>query len=126
MRLNAQTAMMEAGMVHLPADAPWLADYLQEMTSFPNGRHDDQVDSTSQALAWLNKPNSADSWLEFMEQEAKNRSGKDKPQVIMIAPEDVTLLIGRDGQARTIPADRRVSVPQDDVVGLLRVGWTRA
>jgi hypothetical protein len=41
------------GQVLLPADAPWLATYLQELLGFPTARHDDQVDSTSQALAWL-------------------------------------------------------------------------
>ena len=50
---RAQTATIENGFVHLPASAPWLADYLHELTVFPNGRHDDQVDSpTAQAIAW--------------------------------------------------------------------------
>ena len=26
------------------------------MTVFPNGKHDDQVDSTAQFLDWVNKP----------------------------------------------------------------------
>ena len=38
MRLHAQTATIENGFVHLPASAPWLADYLHELTVFPNGR----------------------------------------------------------------------------------------
>jgi predicted phage terminase large subunit-like protein len=53
MRLWAQCATMEQGLVHLPKSAPWLDDYLRELTSFPNSRHDDQVDSTVQAIAWL-------------------------------------------------------------------------
>lgn len=53
MRLHAQTATIENGFVHLPREAPWLADYLTEITSFPKGKYDDQVDSTSQALEWL-------------------------------------------------------------------------
>ena len=52
MRLHAQTAAIENGFVWLPAEAPWLADYVAELTAFPAARHDDQVDSTSQALAW--------------------------------------------------------------------------
>ena len=52
-RLLAQSARFEAGQVHLPRDAPWLATYMEELLAFPNGRHDDQVDSTSQALYWL-------------------------------------------------------------------------
>ena len=38
------------------ACAPWLAEYLHEMTVFPNGKHDDQVDSTAQFLDWLKTP----------------------------------------------------------------------
>src|SRR6516162_1886635 len=49
MRMHAQTAMIENGFVRVPDKAPWLAQYLDEMTVFPNGRHDDQVDSTAQS-----------------------------------------------------------------------------
>jgi predicted phage terminase large subunit-like protein len=52
-RLLAQSARFEAGQVLLPLSAPWLADYLGELLAFPAGRHDDQVDSTSQALHHL-------------------------------------------------------------------------
>lgn len=54
-RLLAQAPKFEAGQVLLPRDAPWLADYVSELLAFPNGAHDDQVDSTSQALAWLSR-----------------------------------------------------------------------
>jgi predicted phage terminase large subunit-like protein len=51
-RMAMQAARIEAGMVHLPRDAPWLDDFLSELLGFPSTRHDDQVDSTSQFLAW--------------------------------------------------------------------------
>lgn len=54
MRMHAQTAMIEAGRVYLPYQAEWLTDYLQEICLFPSSKHDDQVDSTSQALQWIN------------------------------------------------------------------------
>lgn len=53
MRLHAQTATIENGFVHVPKDAAWLAEYLMELTVFPKGKFDDQVDSTSQALEWI-------------------------------------------------------------------------
>ena len=31
----------------------WISDFLDEATSFPNGRHDDQVDALSQLLIWV-------------------------------------------------------------------------
>lgn len=52
-RFLAQSARFESGQVHVPQDAPWLATWLDELLAFPNGRHDDQVDSTSQALDYL-------------------------------------------------------------------------
>jgi len=40
------------GHVHLLKGASWLAEFLIELLAFPNGRHDDQVDSVSQFLRW--------------------------------------------------------------------------
>jgi predicted phage terminase large subunit-like protein len=37
--------------VYLPERAPWLAEFEAELFAFPNSRHDDQIDSISQALA---------------------------------------------------------------------------
>jgi predicted phage terminase large subunit-like protein len=62
MRLWAQCATMEQGFVHLPKEAPWLDDYLHELTSFPNSKYDDQVDSTTQALAWRAVPDPMEPW----------------------------------------------------------------
>lgn len=52
-RLHAQSARIEAGHVWLPGQASWLEDLRIELASFPQGRHDDQVDSISQFLAWF-------------------------------------------------------------------------
>lgn len=51
-RLEAQSAVIEAGYVLLPAKAPWLDEFRAEILAFPHGRYDDQVDSVSQFLAW--------------------------------------------------------------------------
>lgn len=51
-RALCQTDLLEAGRVYLPKNASWLEDYLHELTAFPRGRKDDQVDSTTQFLQW--------------------------------------------------------------------------
>ncbi len=51
-RLAGVSAMFEAGKVFLPIEMNWLADYENELLSFPFCEHDDQVDSTSQFLEW--------------------------------------------------------------------------
>jgi predicted phage terminase large subunit-like protein len=56
-RASLITPLMEAGKVFLPAPgtpgASWVADYLDSMSAFPAGAHDDDVDSTTQALNYL-------------------------------------------------------------------------
>ena len=56
MRMHAQTATIENGFVHIPETAPWLAEYLHELTVFPKGKHDDQADLTAQFLDWFKTP----------------------------------------------------------------------
>lgn len=56
-RLAASSAVIEEGRVFLPNEASWRRDLLNELTAFPNTRHDDQVDSVSMFLNFMrNKP----------------------------------------------------------------------
>lgn len=54
-RAHSVSPLFEAGNVILPdpSIAPWIHDFVEELTSFPNALHDDWVDSTSQALIEL-------------------------------------------------------------------------
>lgn len=52
-RASEVSAMVEAGLVILPYSSPWISDYEGELFAFPLSVHDDQVDSTSQFLAWV-------------------------------------------------------------------------
>ena len=51
-RLWVQQAKFEAGLVHFPRQAAWLPALEAELLAFPQAKHDDQVDSLSQALAF--------------------------------------------------------------------------
>ncbi|MDU8912249.1 phage terminase large subunit [Aestuariicoccus sp. MJ-SS9] len=55
-RLLAVSPQIEAGRIAVPKDAPWIADFRRELTHFPKGKHDDQVDSLTQFLGWLATP----------------------------------------------------------------------
>jgi predicted phage terminase large subunit-like protein len=48
-RAEPFAAQAEGGNVRVVRGA-WNADYLDELTAFPNGRHDDQVDGSSGAF----------------------------------------------------------------------------
>ena len=52
-RLYSTQALFEAGSVLFPREAPWVQDLILELLAFPKYRHDDQVDSISQALIWM-------------------------------------------------------------------------
>ena len=53
MRLAGQAIKFEDGRVRLPEEAPWLDEYVRELTGFPGSKFDDQVDSTTQALDFM-------------------------------------------------------------------------
>jgi predicted phage terminase large subunit-like protein len=55
MRMYSASNSIESGLVYLPHKADWLPEFLHETSSFPKGRHDDQVDSMSQAIDWIKK-----------------------------------------------------------------------
>ncbi|MBA3366138.1 MAG: phage terminase large subunit [Actinobacteria bacterium] len=50
-RLAAVSGLFEAGKVLLPQNAAWLGAWIEEHVEFPQGRHDDMVDTTSLALS---------------------------------------------------------------------------
>ena len=52
-RVYGASPAIESGHALLPRSAPWLEEYLDQWSAFPSGRHDDMVDSSTQALHWL-------------------------------------------------------------------------
>jgi len=52
-RAAAMQPMVQSGNIYLPDGAPWLEDFISEFAKFPKGKHDDIVDSTSQAMIAL-------------------------------------------------------------------------
>lgn len=54
-RLEAASPQIEAGNVYLPENAEFTKDYIEEMVAFPNAKHDDRVDATSQLLNWVER-----------------------------------------------------------------------
>ena len=61
-RMARHAAAIEAGQVVLPRQASFLGDFLAELAQFPHGGHDDQVDSLSQFLDWMQSRRSTFTW----------------------------------------------------------------
>ena len=122
--------MIENGFVHLPDAVPWLALYLQEMTVFPNGRHDDQVDSTAQLLHWFKEgggPSSNAGIFELYRQRAEElrRGQMPGPQVRLRAPRGISHVQLFSGIHRAVAADGTVEMTEEDAAPLLRAGWVK-
>jgi predicted phage terminase large subunit-like protein len=66
-RMHAQSAKIEAGHVHMLRRGPWLDDLRAELMQFPYGRHDDQVDSISQFLNWIDQHRRNRVWVTPLE-----------------------------------------------------------
>jgi predicted phage terminase large subunit-like protein len=128
MRMHAQTAMIENGFVHLPKEAPWLAPYLHELTAFPKGRHDDQVDSTAQLLDWFKRgsgPSSNAGIFELyrMQAEAARRQQDRREQRVRLR---VPPGIGRMNLLHlNAAAEGTVEMPESEAESFLRAGWEK-
>jgi predicted phage terminase large subunit-like protein len=128
MRLHAQTAIIENGFVHIPETAPWLAEYLHEMTVFPKGKHDDQVDSTAQFLDWFKRPSPGWAYFECMRmqmQAQQNAGNPERHRVCLRAAGDVASVQTLSGRHIIIGPDRTVEMSAEDAESLIRAGWTK-
>src|SRR5215510_784579 len=106
MRLHAQTAVIENGFVHIPETAPWLAEYLHEMTVFPKGKHDDQVDSTAQFLDWFKRPFPGQGIFEHYRRMADKLKPPEPVYVHVKAPPGIGAVQTPSGRHITIGEDR--------------------
>jgi len=138
-RMHQQTAIIEAGFVHLPSEAHWRAEYLHELAVFPNGKFDDQVDATSQALDWMRQSSSPAGWIEYYRRQAERMTGAAlgpdaKPALVssigMRAPQPHAnyYIPGTHGRCGRYCADAQgliIEVHPDDVGRLIACGCTR-
>lgn len=77
-RAESVSPIIEAGQVHLPnpvsdtgrrlADHAWVDDFVDTLSAFPNGAHDDDVDALSQLLAQWRKATHEDGFLQYARQ----------------------------------------------------------
>lgn len=131
MRMSSQTAILANGFVHVPDGAPWLAEYLYEMSVFPNGRHDDQVDSTSQFLIWRNNIRmTCFNVFEYTRLEAERVQGlRPKVEIVTLQPPPsarFSQILGRDGTRLKIDPDGLIRTTMENAAPLLAlIGWRR-
>jgi predicted phage terminase large subunit-like protein len=122
-RANAVTPLLEAGRALLPESAPWLADFMDEVSSFPAAPHDDQVDALTQALNYSREANPGgvfdfyremaereargepetepdNEWVDAYEAEVARLKQLEPPCPVCFLPLGATKIYGTDGRAR--------------------------
>lgn len=115
MRLAGVTPMIEGGHVLLPERAPWLDAFEDEICGFPAVRHDDQVDSLSQALDWIREHGATPGIIEYYRQEALAlRAAQEDRTVHLRAPEGISHFVGIDGIMHPVDPDRTIWLTERD------------
>jgi hypothetical protein len=109
---------------HIPETAPWLAEYLHEISVFPRGKHDDHVDSTAQFLDWFKTPMSCQGIFEHYRREAEKLKPPEPVYVRIKAPPGIGAVQTLSGRHITIGADRIVEMSEEDGNCLIPAGWT--
>ena len=126
MRMHAQTAVIENGFVHIPETAPWLAEYLHELAVFPNGKHDDQADSTAQFLDWFKRPFPSQGIFELHRMNAERRQRRTRSWVRLQAPPGIgSVQTLHSRQHLTVGLDGTVEMWAADAQYFIRDGWTK-
>lgn len=123
MRMHAQTASIENGFVYVPLEAYWLPEYIHELTTFPRGKYDDQVDSTSQAFDWIKtpEPNALRYYRKLYTDMMDGQGGL----VRLLVPPGRSHVTGMNGFEILVPSDRIIEVSEEDARALLGAGLTR-
>jgi len=94
------------------------------MTVFPNGKHDDQVDSTAQFLDWFKRPYPGQGIFEYYRRMAEKLKPPEPVHVRLKAPPGIGAVQTLSGRHITIGEDRIVEMSADDADCLIPAGWT--
>ena len=125
-RLEGVSAIFEAGRVLVPHTAVWLEDYLHELCGFPGLRHDDQVDSTSQALNWFrDEGNPGGVWHYYRQEAAKKIAWSEHRTAQLRAPVGISHLYARDGTMLAVGPDRIIWLTEEDAGPAIGAGFVR-
>lgn len=127
-RLRAQTAKIEGGFARFPEETSWLDAYLLELTTFPNAKNDDQVDSTVYALAWM-----LDRQQSSFERAMTWAKLETEQQDTSMTPARVRIRVRNGGYTYqplrrpniNVPVEGIIEVEEEDVPFFLRSGCER-
>jgi predicted phage terminase large subunit-like protein len=124
-RLGGVTPIIEEGRVFLPASAPWLEDYVYELCGFPGLKHDDQVDSTSQFLAWWREEGDPGGLYHYYEQLVERQRASAEDRTIQLrAPPHISHLWTITGEQLSVGSDGTIWLTEVDARAARGAGFT--
>jgi len=90
------------------------AEYLHELAVFPNGKYDDQVDSTAQFLDWAKKPMPGWALFKVMRRRVQALEQQPKPQPVkpVFAKGSMEWQAEQEKAARTVASAPEPPFPQ--------------
>jgi hypothetical protein len=94
------------------------------MTVFPNGKHDDQVDSTAQFLDWCNKPMPCQGSFELCRRQAEKLRPAEPVYVRLRAPPGIGFVQTFSGRHLAVGPDGTVEMSAEDAESMIRAGFT--
>jgi predicted phage terminase large subunit-like protein len=124
MRLDAQTGVIENGLVYLPTEAHWGAEYLHELSTFPKSKYDDQVDSTSQALEWLKQRVPGWGLLQYYADLVEElQAGSSSRMITLKVPTGISHVGTITGRQVMVRPDGTIEVSEEEAVSLRGHGF---
>jgi len=121
-----QTALIENGFVHIPAEAPWLDDFMDEVVMFPNSKHDDQIDSMSQALEAINSWGAGSGLYELYRQDAEALKAQEEEIWVIEAPPGMGAVFDIEGAQHLPGQDGYFHLKRSAAVPLInKIGWRK-
>jgi predicted phage terminase large subunit-like protein len=105
-RAAAITPLVEAGRVFLPEAAPWLPDFMDEVSSFPAAPHDDMVDALTQALNYVRESSPGGIFDFYKELAERQAAGLPEPEpdndIMRVYTREMERLAGLEGERRGV------------------------
>jgi hypothetical protein len=92
---------------------------------FPNGKYDDQIDSTSQALAWTKQRPKGWGIFEFYRQAAQEKMPPVIATVRLKPPSPLSTFFTITGERINCLRDNTFRMSEEDAKPLLGIGWQR-
>lgn len=135
-RATPAAAQVEAGNVRM-LEGDWNKPFLDELRTFPTGRHDDQVDAFADAMSEIALVAPWEGLFEYTRQEAVKALKEISGERDVPAPEDMVRILpppgapssayGRSGEPYQKDAHGVMTVHPDDAPAFLSLwGWKRA